>query len=237
MIGWKVNERVKRRPGGSEVGYCEQLWVSDPFNLGVGFLNITCQHLFSTRQQVVGKPDPLAGSRPLLLRKGTSWSLWRLPALLSVFPSRKSFARWHGKPLIAHRFLPWPSSRLSRYTGRWTPCRWCPEGRCEAPCEVVSGVISYFPCTAVWKYPWRKWSCWWTCLFYVLLGPVRGYSPDLTQSQVTTLGMFHAVTHLATNHPNDVRFQNVPILDGSSDVGSCTLTVRDTLTSHLVVYS
>lgn len=84
------------------MGCCEQLWVSNPFSQGVGCLHTTCQRLFSTRQQVVGKSNLLAGSRPLLLQKGPPWSSWRLPSLLSVFPCMKSPVRWRGKPLIAH---------------------------------------------------------------------------------------------------------------------------------------
>lgn len=62
-IGMKGHRRkgneVKRAHGGSGIECCELLWVSDPFIHGVGCLHTTCQHLFSTRQQVVGKPNPL----------------------------------------------------------------------------------------------------------------------------------------------------------------------------------
>lgn len=103
MIGAKRkrNEGVKRAHGGSEIVNCEQLGVSNPFSQSVGCLHTTCQRLFSTRQQVVGKPDLLAGSQPLLLQRGPPRSSWRLPVPLSVFPCMMSPVRWRGKPLIA----------------------------------------------------------------------------------------------------------------------------------------
>ena len=65
----KGNEGIKRLQRGSEIGCCEHLWVSNPFSHGVECPHTTCQRLFSTRPQVVGKPNLVARSQPLLLQK------------------------------------------------------------------------------------------------------------------------------------------------------------------------
>lgn len=72
---------------------------------GVGCLHSTCQHLFSTKQQVVGKPNLVAAGRPLLLQKEP-----QDPRGISSL-SRLSPIRWRKKHLLASiwAFLPQPS--------------------------------------------------------------------------------------------------------------------------------
>ena len=180
----KGNEGVKRAHRGSESGCCEQLGVSNPFSQGVGCLHTTCQRLFSTRQQVVGKPNLLAGSRQILLQKGPPWSPWRLPALVSVLPCMKSPVRWHGTPLIAQRsgFSTAVKSPPLVLQGMVGTLSMMAQGQMQSnawSCK-VGGVIGYFPSMAV-KIIQRKrrtflfecafWTCFSKCNQMVYMRP------------------------------------------------------------------
>lgn len=176
---------------------CEQLGLSNPFSQGVGCLHTTCQRLFSTRQQVVGKPNLLTGSRPLLLQRGPPWSSWRLPALLSVFPCVKSPVRWRGKPRIAHHSsfsttVKSPPLVLHRMVGTLSMMA---QGQMQSSawsCKEGGGIISYFPSMAVWKYSKERWASGEPSCSMCFLDLFQHMEPD--RVHVTTESTFLRVT-------------------------------------------